>query len=215
MTMALWPGSARQTAWAGATAPILFVAVFLLEDVFSPGFNWLSTPVSEHSFGPHGWMQISTFVVTGLLLLAFASGVAREFGRDGLTLGPRFLAILGWCILLSGPFVADPTPAAVYSREATWHGIVHGILGAIAFTLMPASCFVFYRRFRKDARWRPLATWTVAACVVIVSAIVLLKIAQLGPLRGLAGLFQRMILVTFFGWTFVFGVSLGSVPLVE
>jgi Protein of unknown function (DUF998) len=134
----------------GATASVLFVGVFVLEDLLSPGFNWLSTAASEHSIGPHGWIQISTFVVTGLLLLAFASGVAREFGRDGSMLGPRSLAILGWCILLSGPFVAHPAPVAVYSREATWHGIVHGILGAVAFTLMPASCFVFYRRFRKD-----------------------------------------------------------------
>jgi len=199
----------RQAAWAGAAASVLFVSVFVLEDVLSPRFNWLATAVSEHSFGPHGWIQISTFVVTGLLLLEFERGVARQFGRDGVKLGPRFLAILGWCILLSGPFVADPAPVAVYSREATWHGIVHGILGAIAFTLMPASCFVFYRRFQKDAQWRPLATWTLAACVVIVAAIVLLKIAQVGPLHGLAGLFQRMILVTFFGWTFAFGARLG------
>src|SRR5262245_18208023 len=207
--MALWRGSARQAAWAGATASVLLVAVFVLEDLLSPSFNWLSTAVSEHSFGPHGWIQISTFVVTGLLLLAFAGGVAREFGRDRSRLGGRFLAILAWCILLSGPFVADPAPVAVYSRDATWHDSLHGILGAIAFTLMPASCLVFYRRFRKDARWRALATWTLAARVVIVSAIVLLKIAQLGPLHGLAGLFQRIILVTFFGWTFAFGVRLG------
>ena len=210
MTIVLWLCSARQGAWAGATAAVLFVAVFVLEDVLSPAFNWLSTAASEHAIGPHGWIQISSFVVTGLLFLAFASGLARELGREGSTLGPRFLAVLGWCLLLSGPFVADPAPVAVYSREATWHGIVHGILGAIAFTLMPASCFVFYRRFRKDPRWRPRATWTLAACVVIISAIVLLKIAQLGPLHRLAGLFQRIVLITFYGWTFAFAASLGT-----
>jgi uncharacterized membrane protein len=196
--MALWPASAR--AWAGATASVLFVGVFVQEDLLNPGFNWLSTAASEHSIGPHGWIQISTFVVTGLLL-AFASGVARAFGRAGSMLGPRSLAILGWCILLS--------PVAVYSREATWHGIVHGILGAVAFTLMPATCFVFNRRFRKDRQWNSLATWTLAACVVIVSAIVLLKIAQLGPLHRLAGLFQRIALVAFFGWMFAFAAKLG------
>jgi Protein of unknown function (DUF998) len=208
--MTLWHDSARQAGSAGATASMLFVAVFVLEDSLTPGFNWLSTPVSEHSIASDGWIQISTFVVTGLLLLAFASGVAREFGRDGSMLGPRFLGILGSCLLLSGPFVADPAPVAVYSRDATWHGIVHGILGAIAFTLMPASCFVFYRRFRMDLQWRPLATWTLAACVVIVSGIVLQKIAQLGPLHRLAGLFQRIVLVTFFGWTFAFAARLGT-----
>jgi uncharacterized membrane protein len=209
MTIALWPDSPR--AWAGATASVLFVAVFVLEDLLSPGFNWLSTAASEHSIGPHGWIQISAFVVTGLLILAFASGVARELGRDGSMLGHRLLTILGCCILLSGPFVADPAPVALYSREATWHGIVHGILGAIAFTLMPAICFVFYRRFRKDQQWRSLATWTLAASAVIVSAIVLLKIAQLEPLHRLAGLFQRIALITFFGWTFAFAARLGRI----
>src|SRR4029434_7866534 len=115
-SMALWPDSAK--AWAGAIASALFVGVFVLEDLLSPDFNWLSTAVSEHSIAPHGWIQISTFVVTGFLLLAFASGVAREFGRDGSTLGARFLAILGWCILLSGPFVAGPG-APVRSEEHT------------------------------------------------------------------------------------------------
>jgi hypothetical protein len=124
------------SAWAGAIASALFVGVFVLEDLLSPDFSWLSTAVSEHSLAPYGWIQIFTFVVTGLLLLAFASGVAREFGRDGSTLGARFLAILGWCILLSGPFVADPA-APVYFSEATWHGIAHAILGAIALAEWP------------------------------------------------------------------------------
>jgi len=44
--MALWRGSARRAAWAGATASVLFVAVLVLEDLLSPGFNWLSKAVS-------------------------------------------------------------------------------------------------------------------------------------------------------------------------
>src|SRR5262249_41518072 len=139
----------------------------------------------------------------GPLFLAFARGVAQEF-RDGarVMLGPRFLMILGCCILLSGPFVTDPAPVTMFSRESTWDGLVHGILGAIGFTLMPLSCFVFYRQFRQNPHWRPLATWTLAACIVIVFAITLLKVAQLGPLRGFVGFFQRIVLVTYFGWTF-------------
>jgi Protein of unknown function (DUF998) len=208
------PSAAQQLApLAGMTGSALFVAVFILEDLLRPDFNWLSTAASEHSIGPYGWIQIATFVVTGLLFLAFARGAAREF-RDGngATLGPRFLVILGWCILLSGPFVADPAPLTMFSREATWHGTVHGIVGAIGFTFMPLSCFVFYRRFRKNPHWRPLASWTLAACIVIILAIALLKVAQLEPLRGLIGLFQRMVLVTYFGWTFAFAARLGRIP---
>lgn|SRR5262245_5362385 len=53
-----------------------------------------------------------------------------------------------------------------------------------------------------------LATWTLAACIVIVFAITLLKVAQLGPLRGFVGFFQRIVLVTYFGWTFAFAANL-------
>jgi Protein of unknown function (DUF998) len=204
------PSEGKQLAsWAGMIGSLLFVAVFMLEDLLRSDFNWLSTAASEHSIGPYGWIQIATFVVTGLLFLAFARGAAREFrDSNGATLGPRFLVILGWCILLSGPFVAEPAPVTMLSREATWHGTVHGILGAIGFTLMPLSCFVFYRRFRKNPQWRPLASWTLAACIVIILAIALLKVAQLGPLRGLVGLFQRIVLVTYFSWTFAFAAKL-------
>jgi Protein of unknown function (DUF998) len=187
----------------------IFVAVFALQDILCPGFNWLSTAVSEHALGSYGWIQIANFIVVGLLFLAFARGVAEEF-REGTDskLGPLFLTILGFCILLSGPFVADPAPVAMFSSQSTWHGMAHGVLGAIGFTLMPLSCFVFYRRFRRKQVWQAFAGWTLATCIIIVLAIALLKVAQLGVMGGLLGLFQRIVLVAYFGWTFAFAMNL-------
>jgi hypothetical membrane protein len=198
-------------AWAGMIGSALFVAVFVLEDFLLPNFNWLSTAVSEHALGPYGWIQITSFIVVGLLLLAFARGVAEEFREEKSSkLGPLFMTILGACILASGPFVTDPATSAAFSSQATWHGAVHGVLGAIAFTLMPLSCFVFYRHFRAEPKWRALASWTLVACIVIILAIVLLKAAQQGLMNGLLGLFQRIALVAYFGWTFVFAAGLRS-----
>jgi hypothetical protein len=34
---------------------LLFVTVFILEDLLRSDFNWLSTAASEHSIGPYGW----------------------------------------------------------------------------------------------------------------------------------------------------------------
>jgi len=199
------------TSWAGMIGSALFVAVFALQDILCPGFNWLSTAVSEHALGSYGWIQIANFIVVGLLLLVFARGVAEEF-REGTAsrLEPLFLTILGFCILLSGPFVTDPAPAPIFSSRATWHGAAHGALGAIVFTLMPLSCFVFYRRFRSSQVWQAFAGWTLAVCIIIVLAIVLLKVAQLGVMGGLLGLFQRIVLVAYFGWTFAFAMKLRS-----
>jgi hypothetical protein len=198
-------------AWAGMIGSAIFVAVFVLEDVFRPDFDWLRTPVSEHALGTRGGIQIASFVVVGLLFLAFARGVAEEFrGGSFSKLGPAFLAILGVCILASGPFVTDPALTAAFSSQASWHGTVHGLLGAMAFTLMPVSCFVFYRRFRADRNWRAFANWTLATCIVISLAIVLLKVAQLGLVGGFVGFFQRIALVAFFGWMFAFATALRS-----
>src|SRR5262249_24222940 len=197
--------------WAGMIGSALFVGVVVLEGFLRPNFNWLGTAVSEHSLGPCGWIHVVNFIVVGFLFLAFARGVAEEI-REGKSskLGPLFLTILGVCILASGPFVTDPAPIAAFSSHSTLHGTVHGVLGAIGFTLMPLSCFVFYRRFRTDPKWRAFASWTLVACVVIILAIVLLKVSQLGLMSGLLGLFQRIVLVAYFGWTFAFAAGLHS-----
>ena len=118
------------------------------------------------------------------------------------------IGIIGVCLILSGPFVMDPDGVVMGSSGATWHGAVHGIVGAIAFTLMPLSCFVFYRCSRSQAAWSSFARWSLTVCFVIISGIVLLKFAQLGVMHSLLGLFQRLVLVAYFGWVFAFAVRL-------
>jgi len=200
-------------AGAGMIGSVLFVAVFVLEDLLQPHFDWLGTSVSEHALREHGWIQVASFIEVGLLFLAFARGVAGRL-REGTSskLGPRFLRTLGVCILASGVFVTDPAPITAFSRQSTWHGTVHAVVGAIAFTLMPLSCFVFYRRFRTDPAWHAFGSWTSITCITIVLAIVLLKGAQLGLMSALLGLFQRIVLVSYFGWTFAFAARLRSQP---
>jgi hypothetical protein len=199
----------RLAVWSGLIGSLLFVAVFVAEDVFSPDFNWLSTAVSEHSRPPHGWIQITTFIVVGLLFVIFSGGIAKEL-RDvpGSRTGPLMIGIIGVCLILSGPFVTDPGGVVMGSSGATWHGAVHGIVGAIAFTLMPLSCFVFYRRLRSQSGWSSFARWSLTVCFIIIVGIVLLKFAQLGVMHGLLGLFQRVLLVAYFGWIFALALRL-------
>jgi len=200
-------------AGAGMIGSVLFVAVFALEDHLAPHFNWLGTSVSEHALGDHGWIQVASFIVVGLLFFPFARGVAWRF-REGTSskAGPWLLGILGLCLLASGVFVTDPAPIAAFSRQSTWHGTVHAVAGAIAFTLMPLSCLVFYRRFSKDPAWHAFGSWTLVTSITIVLAIVFLKGAQLGLMSALLGLFQRILLVSYFGWTFLFADRLRSQP---
>jgi hypothetical protein len=200
-------------AWAGLLGPALFVATFTVEGWLRPDYDAKSTFVSALSLGPRGFIQVVNFVVLGALLLVFAQGVAAEF-REGTAsrAGPVLLAIIGASYLLSGPCVMDPmrTPR----DQMTVHGMLHGIFGALVFSLSPATCFVFLRRFRADPRWRSLAGWTLAAGAISVAAVVLLRVGPTRPpsapnaFDGWVGVVQRAAIITNLSWVFAFALAL-------
>lgn len=162
------PLSKLKPTWAGMMAPALFVLVFTLEDWQHPGYSVLRTEISALSLGSRGWIQILNFVLTGCLLLLFATGLLEAFRLARRpTIGPVLLVITAVCLLLSGPFVMDPpgTPRFLW----TWHGWVHQLLGAGAFTLFPISYFVVGRTLREQTSfWR----WSIGAGWAIVVALI-------------------------------------------
>lgn len=189
-------------AVAGMAGAVLFVSVFTVYGWLYPGYSWTGMFVSELALGPYGWVQVLNFVLTGALVLMFGRGLTAYFSAGAASrVGPFLVQGIGVSLIASGPFVTDPS--AMFGQTSP-HGMVHGIFGAIVFTFAPFSCFVFYRRFRRDPAWRPLAGWTLLSGVVLTLGIVLLKISQ-QPGSGLfdwKGLVQRAILVTFMAWIF-------------
>ena len=187
---------------AGMIGAVLFVSVFTVSGWLYAGYSPTRMFVSELSLGPYGWVQILNFVLTGALLLVFGLGLAAHFGIGAaFRAGPALIQGIGVCLMASGPFTTDPS--AMF-QQASIHGVVHGIFGALVFTFAPISCFVFYRCFRRDTAWRPLAVWTLASGVVLAVGVVLLKVSQ-QPGSGLfewKGLVQRVILFTFMAWIF-------------
>jgi hypothetical protein len=189
-----------------------FVAVFTIEGWLRPGYHWLSTFISELSIGPRGWIQIVNFIVLGTLFLVFARGVAAEF-REGKAskAGPILLAIIGFSFLVSGPFVTDV--AGTPRDQMTTQGLIHGIFGALVFSLSPISCFVFWRRFREDQNWQHLQAWTLTAGIITTIAVVLLSVATKTPITPNVftpwnGLIQRMVIVPYLIWIFTFALTL-------
>ena len=164
----------RVGAWAGVVGPTLFVAVFTVEGWLRPGYDPASTFISALSLGPRGWIRIASFVVTGACFLLFARGLGAQF-PDGKAsrAGPVLMAVIGVGLLVSGPCVMDPMGTPL--PEMSWHGLAHNVLGAVVFSVGPASLFVFFRRFRADPDWHPLAAWTLAAGLVMTTADVVLE----------------------------------------
>jgi hypothetical membrane protein len=199
----------KLAAWAGMIGSVLFVVVFTIEGWLRPGYNPLRMYVSDLSLGPRGWIQMVNFIIWGLLFLIFTRGVANEFKEGKASkAGPILLTIIAFSFFISGFFSTDPGTILTY--QMSWHGILHGIFGALVFSLAPVSCFVFYRRFREDSKWQSLSRWTLAACIIIVVSVVFMKIGQLplNPLNAWVGLIQRIALITYLGWIFTFALAL-------
>ena len=201
--------------WSGMIGSALFVAVFLLEGWIRPGYNPLAEYVSALSLGGRGWVQIVNFILFGALLFGFTRAVAAEFpvgkaSRWGLIL----LTIIAIGYFFSGPFVMDPTTTPL--ADATFHGTLHGILGAIVFVLMPITIFVFWRRFHSDPKWQFLQGWTLVLGIICAAVDIYFSIVSKIPILLTSqspwiGLIQRGVIVPFMIWVFVFALGMTKI----
>ena len=93
----------------GVIAGPLYVSVSLAQALTRQGFDLSRHEWSLLSNGSLGWIQITNFVVTGLMTVAFAIGVRRVLpaGR-GATWAPRLIATYGVGMISAGVFRADP-----------------------------------------------------------------------------------------------------------
>jgi hypothetical membrane protein len=89
----------------GIVAGPLYVLVSLTESLTRDGFDLRRHAWSLLSNGPYGWVHIATFVVTGLMTVAFAIGLHRT-GRS--TWAPRLIAGYGLSLVAAGVLRADP-----------------------------------------------------------------------------------------------------------
>lgn len=139
----------RSLLVAATLAGPFFVVSAGMQSVAREGFDLRVHPLSQLSTGDLGWVQILTFALTGLGLIALAVAhrrIVREgAGRRAV---PVLLGIAGVGFVLAGVFVMDPEngfpvgtpdgPAAAMS----WHGIAHSVVAAVAFTALAAAAVV-------------------------------------------------------------------------
>lgn len=202
----------RVGAWAGILAPVVFLGVSIVEGLLRPGYDMVGMFISALAMGPRGGIQIASFLVTGLLILLLACGVAAKFKTGKASrLGPILLGIIAVALFFSGPFVMDPVD--VPAAEMSTHSRLHYFFGAFFFTLAPATCFVFWQRFRSDPDWKALEWWTLAAGVIATMSMILLFSAARAPdppnaLNAYVGLIQRGIVFPFFLCVLAFSLRL-------
>ena len=169
-------GSTRTLLIAGIVAGPLYIVVVVLQLLTRDGFDISRHPASMLSNGDLGWIQITTFLVTGVLFVAYAIGLHRVLGPAGRarTWGPRLIGIVGAGMVAAGLFSADPAdgfPPGTPTGPPTTisgHGLVHLFAGMITFLALIAACFVFARRFAAAGQrsWVVLSTATGAFFLV-------------------------------------------------
>jgi hypothetical protein len=158
----------------GVVAGPLFVAVAVLQALTRDGFDPSRHPLSLLSLGALGWIQITNFVVAGLLAVAFAVGLRRVLhpGRGG-TWGPLLIGLYGVGLVAGGVFVADagagfpPGAPAGAPEQLSWHGILHDAGHLLALLSLLVACFVLARRVAALGQ-RGWAAYCVATGVALL-----------------------------------------------
>ena len=202
----------KLSAWAGILGPVIFVGVFTVEGGLRNGYDPMKMYISALSLGNRGWIQISNFIVLGLLLFIFTIGLSKEFQTGKASrAGIITFYIISGLFFISGPFVMDP--AETPTDQMSVHGLIHGLSGGIVFLLMPIIIFIFLRRFVSDIKWQPFRWWTLilgtieAVGVIVFTYLSKIPVEQIAYIN-LLGLFQRIALIPFMVWVFIFATEI-------
>src|SRR5215475_4966888 len=138
----------------GVVAGPLFTVAWIGEEATRADYDPLRYPISSLSIGDAGWMQIAAFIITGLLVLAFAIGLRSARRPSGSVWGPTRVGLAGIGLIGAGIFVTDPlngyppgTPLIPTGRTA--HGILHDLFGIPFFLGLPITGFVFRAALRQ------------------------------------------------------------------
>jgi hypothetical membrane protein len=186
----------------------MFVVSVLIQESLRDGYDPLRHPVSSLALGQNGWIQSATFIVAGVLTCIFASVLPAGLrGGRGRRWGP--VLVVGWGVGLigAGLFTADPVsgyPAGtpdLLPRYGSTAAAAHDTTSLIAFLALAAAYVVFGRRFAEQGR-RGRVVYTAGTAVIFVGALGVssLGFAQNSTVVGVAGLFQRIMIIVGWAW---------------
>jgi hypothetical protein len=188
----------------GVVAGPLYVVVGLIQMLIRDGFDIRRHALSLLSNGELGWIQISNFLLSGLLVIAGAAGMRRVLrGSWGGRWGPPLIGVYGLGLIGAGLFRADPAlgfppglPSGDYGT-VSWHGMLHFVSGGIGFLALIAACFVFARRFAaiKQRGW---AIYSLVTGVLFFVAFVGIASGSKG-----AGVSVAFAMAVVLGWAWI------------
>jgi hypothetical protein len=165
----------KLAAWAGIIGPALFgfvlttMTILKYDFLLSLGWHPLNDPAfdwpSGLALGAYGWIMTLTFILSGLMLTIFASGLCLSLPRSRWALIATFTLSLAGLALAGLAFTTDPT---IRSTPATWHGRLHDLsFVLLGLTLMPSMILLGFA-FRHSGQWRSLSSYTWGTALLAV-----------------------------------------------
>lgn len=151
----------------GAAAGPIYLLLGLGQILTRPGFEVTRHPLSMMANGDFGWVQVTNFFVTAVLLMAGAVGLMRAEAGPGLLASAVLTFIYGLSLVGAGLFKADPgagfppgAPEVV--TEISFDGLMHfatGGVGFLAFIIAAITrAIVHFKRGEPGWGWFALGT---------------------------------------------------------
>ena len=201
----------RQLLTCGVVAGALFIGVTTIQILTRPGFDLRRLAISVLALGDFGWVQVSNFILSGLLTIAFAVGVRQTLrgGRAG-TFGPILIAANGLALIIGGVFTTDaglgfpPGAPDTIPDPLSWHAQIHSFSFFVAVIAIVLASLVLARRFAGFRQWRWVAYCAITA--VAMPALVAYGITNLN-IVGVA-FFAMAVVMT--GWNAAIALHLRS-----
>ena len=172
---------------------------FLRTDV-----NPMVEPVSNYAVGAYGFLSTAANIGSGLAALALTLGLYLSIASPGRSrVGLFLLGLFGVSELLAAIFPID------VGAQATTIGIIHNVVGNIAFFGFLAAVILLSWSMGKDEQWRSIRRPALALALVVLGMAVLTIVgANIGIGFGVG---QRLFNVTSMGWMLLVALRLRSI----
>lgn len=197
----------------GLVGPLVFIISYTIQGLFKEGYSALRYPISSLAIGETGWVQVSTFIISGLLILLFAVTVNHKINNNLIVV---LYTLVGTGLIAAGIFTTDPVfgfpqNMPFIKNQFTLHGKLHTWFSLLVFLGIPIICFLTGKYFSamQERRWK---YYSIATAIFMLFLFLLTGVAfnQLWGLGPVAGLLQRLCVLTGFVWISLFALKLRS-----
>jgi hypothetical protein len=171
---------------------VLFLTGFISLGLLAPNYSTARDTISALELTTLSSLQRINFLVFGLLLCTFASGLRLELvsGR-GARLIPTLQFIAGLGVIGDALFVHDP---------------LHLICDLIAFNSALLVLFLFAWRFRNDIRWKGWFAYSVFTAIMMMACLTMFGVAN--HFGGPAGALEKSATAARSMWSALLTVKL-------